>query len=115
MKNTCDHRANRGTRWSAALTNVTYKPSSPIKIAPFRFVFLKSGKNRGRASAAVAVKDLRPLRGARARPSLTAILVPAKTSAMGAYPLPVFNKTRITKKEPKLCSCLTEAIHFGND
>jgi hypothetical protein len=32
----------------------------------------------GKASAAVAVKDLRPLRGARVRASLTAILAPRR-------------------------------------
>jgi hypothetical protein len=45
---------------------------------------LKSILQTGKASAAVVVKDLRPLRGARGRASLTAILAAARSPAMGA-------------------------------
>jgi hypothetical protein len=44
----------------------------------------------GIASVALAVKDLRPLRGARARASLTAVLTTAGTSPMGAVAAPCF-------------------------
>ena len=69
----------------------------------------------GKASAAVAVKDLRPLRGARARASLTAILAPAGTPAMGACPLPVFKQNQTTTNARKTVFLLTEGIHFRND
>jgi hypothetical protein len=81
------------------MTNVAYKPSCREKVVPTRATFLKT--QTGKASAAVAVKDLRPLRGARARASLTAILASAGKSPMGACPLPVFTKPE-SKGEEKI-------------
>jgi len=69
----------------------------------------------GKTYAAVAVKDLRPLRGARARASLTAILAPAGTPAMGACPLPALKQNRKYDSWRKTVFPLTERIHFRND
>jgi len=71
---------------SSSPSNKAYKRSWREKITPAPGVSLKAKKTpgSGKASAAVAVKDLRPLRGARARASLTAILAAAGTPPMAA-------------------------------
>jgi len=70
-------------------------------------------KVRGLASANHRVKDLRPLRGALSR-VLDPMVCSGWNPTMGACRSLFLSRNRYLFGE-KPCSCLTEAIHFGND